>query len=378
IGGREVFENEFPWMAGIISVNRSETICGASIINDRYVVTAAHCIVYGYNKIIYIIFSYSFNKDDLKVSVGSHNSCKWDTKSTIFSVDSIFPHPNYDNQTNFADIMLVKLIMSITFNEFVRPICLPNIECGLTGGISNRIVGGFVAIPHIFPWVVPIFQNGKLYCGGTLINDQYVLTAGHCVRWADHANLTVGIGIHDLENQDEGYIVPISKVILHEKFASDYLHDINDITLLRLQHPVKFNDNVRPACLPHKDSDYTGLEVKITGWGRVSDRTYETSRYLRQAALRVMPWQECKNTSFGDHISRSMMCAYKDDTDACQGDSGGPLMYERGDGKHEVIGIVSWGIGCAIRGSPGVYVKNTDYLRWIKFHSRQGVFCLDR
>ncbi|XP_026831405.1 venom serine protease 34 isoform X1 [Ooceraea biroi] len=128
IGGREVFENEFPWMAGIISVNRSETICGASIINDRYVVTAAHCIVYG------------FNKDDLKVSVGSHNSCKWDTKSTIFSVDSIFPHPNYDNQTNFADIMLVKLIMSITFNEFVRPICLPNIGLDVSSRFGGQSV----------------------------------------------------------------------------------------------------------------------------------------------------------------------------------------------------------------------------------------------
>lgn len=69
----------------------------------------------------------SFTKDDLKVSVGGHNSCKWDAKTTIFSVDSIFPHPSYDNQTNFADIMLVKLIMSITFNQFVRPICLPKL-----------------------------------------------------------------------------------------------------------------------------------------------------------------------------------------------------------------------------------------------------------
>ncbi|KAL6422459.1 hypothetical protein ACFW04_010630 [Cataglyphis niger] len=113
IGGQEVSENEYPWMAGIISINRSRVICGASIINDRYVLTAAHCIVYG------------FNKDDLKVSVGAHDSCKWDAKSTIFSVENIFPHPNYDSQTNFADIMLVKLIMRISFNKFVRPICLP-------------------------------------------------------------------------------------------------------------------------------------------------------------------------------------------------------------------------------------------------------------
>ncbi|XP_018377665.1 PREDICTED: transmembrane protease serine 6-like [Trachymyrmex cornetzi] len=116
IGGREVFENEFPWMAGIISMNKSQVICGASIINDRYVITAAHFIFY------------NFSKNDLKVSVGAHNSCKWDAKSIIFSVKSIFPHPDYNRNTNFADIMLVKLIMRITFNKLVKPICLPKLE----------------------------------------------------------------------------------------------------------------------------------------------------------------------------------------------------------------------------------------------------------
>lgn len=66
------------------------------------------------------------------------------------------------------------------------------------------------------------------------------------------------------------------------------------------------------------DSDYTGQEVKISGWGRVSSNTWDSSRYLRQATLKVMSWEECRNTSFGEHITRSMICAYNDDTDACQ------------------------------------------------------------
>ncbi|XP_011642656.1 trypsin-7-like [Pogonomyrmex barbatus] len=437
IGGREVFENEFPWMAGIISVNRSRIICGASIINDRYVITAAHCTVYG------------FSMNDMKVSVGVHNSCKWDARNIIFSVEDTFPHPNYNRETHFADIMLVKLVMSITFNKFVRPICLPKFgfdavvryggqsvsalgwgfsenhflfnkecglrivdltlfkrsecptdvstllceacaqihrlhlqvnpdcECGESGGISNRIVGGKITIPHIFPWVVAIFYKNKLHCGGTLINNQYVLTAGHCIRWVDYADLSVGLGMHDIKNPNEGYIAEIDEIILHEDFESDELHDVNDIALIRLQHPVEIDENVKPACLPHKDSDYTGKYVKVTGWGRVHIRG-EPSQFLRQATLKVMSFEVCKNTSFGEHLTESMMCAYNDNTDACQGDSGGPLLNQRADGKYEIIGIVSWGVGCADPGIPGVYVKNTDYLNWIKYHSRDGIYCVDR
>ncbi|KYN28215.1 Transmembrane protease serine 9, partial [Trachymyrmex cornetzi] len=385
-----------------------------------------------------IVIFYNFSKNDLKVSVGAHNSCKWDAKSIIFSVKSIFPHPDYNRNTNFADIMLVKLIMRITFNKLVKPICLPKLgitssgllcadvnypdfytdvtqmiswilqvtkhdskycwhctrakasltsksrlrnflitECGLTGGISNRIVGGKITIPHIFPWVVAIFNKDSLHCGGTLINNQYVLTAGHCVQWTNHADLSVGVGVHDIENPNDGYIAAIEEIILHEDFESDYLHDTNDIALIRLQEPVKIDENVRPACLPHKDSDYTGQYVKVTGWGRVQVEG-EPSRFLRQATLKVMSFAACKNTSFGDHITESMMCAYNDNTDACQGDSGGPLLYQRIDGKYEVVGIVSWGIGCADPGVPGVYVKNSDYINWIRYHSRDGIFCVDR
>lgn len=66
------------------------------------------------------------------------------------------------------------------------------------------------------------------------------------------ADLTIGLGIHDIENSNEGYIVQIDKIILHEDFESDDLHDTNDIALIRLQDPVEINENVKPACLPHK------------------------------------------------------------------------------------------------------------------------------
>ncbi|XP_074114697.1 trypsin-1-like [Cotesia typhae] len=254
----------------------------------------------------------------------------------------------------------------------------PNCECGWSGeGLSNRIVGGSITVPHMFPWIAAIFYKGALHCGGALINDRYVLTAGHCIKWIDHRGLDVGLGMHDLKSASEGYVIPIERVILHEDFESDYLHDTNDIALLELLRPVRFSDTIQPICLPMGGSDYSGHLVKVAGWGRVTVNG-GASRYLRQATLKVMPFDICTNTSFGDHLTTSMLCAYNDNTDACQGDSGGPLLYERANGRYELIGIVSWGIGCAQPGVPGVYVKITDYLIWLRTHTKDAVYCLNR
>ncbi|XP_067214220.1 transmembrane protease serine 11D-like [Linepithema humile] len=249
----------------------------------------------------------------------------------------------YFSKINFYNLyMYIISINLIIFYFFIT-------ECGVSGGISNRIVGGKITIPHIFPWVIALFNKGNLHCGGTLINSQYVLTAGHCVKW-----------------------------------YSIYLYSMNVYKLkificIFFYVPISISDRCKKYTNKFSmiGTDYTEHNVKVTGWGRVTT-SGGASKFLRQATLKVMSWAACRNTSFGDHLTESMLCAYRDDIDACQGDSGGPLLYERTDGKYEVIGIVSWGIGCANRGIPGVYVKNTDYLNWIKYHTKDGIYCAGR
>lgn len=68
----------------------------------------------------------------------------------------------------------------------------------------------------------------------------------------NYADLSIGVGMHDIENPDEGYIAAIDDIILHSNFESDYLHDTNDIALIRLRQPVKIDENIKPVCLPHK------------------------------------------------------------------------------------------------------------------------------
>lgn len=123
--------------------------------------------------------------------------------------------------------------------------------------------------------------------------------------------------MHDLENSQIGYIMPIDDVILNKHFESDFLHDTNDIALMRLKYPVRYSETVSPLCLPVKGSEYEGQKVKVAGWGRVTANG-KSSRYLRQASLKIMSWSTCTNTSFGEHLTESMLCAYAAETDACQ------------------------------------------------------------
>ncbi|XP_011302141.1 uncharacterized protein [Fopius arisanus] len=382
------------------------------------------------------MLKFSFRINELKVVVGEHDLCRSDASTVIFSIERMIKHPEFNDINHHADVMLIRLNMRVTFNEFIRPICLPSFEafvktrkrapakcvqcknsvergsiimkpsiffimgllvvdeglgkrwsyprvdpdceCGtFAEDISIRIVGGTEVTPHSLPWVVAIFHLRRLHCGGALINNRYILTAGHCVKWIPNSeDLTVGIGMHNLHQRKIGQIVQISRVILHNNFYSDDLHDTDDIALLELKNPVKFTETIQPICLPAKGSEYTGQDVKVAGWGRVKSGG-EASSVLQEATLKVMSYAQCKNTSLGNYITRSMTCAYNDGEDACQGDSGGPLLFQRNNSKFETIGIVSWGIGCALPELPGVYVRLMDYLDWIKWNTRDAIYCID-
>ncbi|CAL7940154.1 unnamed protein product [Xylocopa violacea] len=212
-------------------------------------------------------------------------------------------------------------------------------SCGLRNE-ESRIVGGQTTRMNEFPWMARLSYLNKFYCGGTLINDRFVLTAAHCVK--------------------------------------GFLNFDNDIALLRLNERVPLSDTIRPICLPSiRDKHYVGTKAIASGWGTLHEDG-KPSCLLQEVEVPVMSLQDCRNTSYSPRmISDNMMCAgYLDGKkDSCQGDSGGPLIAERDDKKYELIGIVSWGNGCARPGYPGVYTRVTRYIDWIVYHSREGCFC---
>ena len=110
-------------------------------------------------------------------------------------------------------------------------------ECGMPGP-SERIVGGTEATPHSYPWMAALFVDGKWFCGGTLISDEWVLTAAHCAK--DASEMRIMLGAHEIkEESEEGRIEVITRdFFTHENYNTINLH--NDLALVHLPEPVTF------------------------------------------------------------------------------------------------------------------------------------------
>jgi len=250
----------------------------------------------------------------------------------------------------------------------------PYIHCGVNAR-DPRIIGGTVATQGKWPWAVALgtYQEGDgfhVHCGGTLINEDTVLTAAICTR-ATHVRL----GDHDVTNPVYAVFIRIDNMIPHPQYNS--ISQANDIAIGKLSRSVDYNRNISPACLPYSygGQNLASLLVNpspiVIGWGRTQPGG-ETSNVLRQANVPVVPQQECKNNyaSFSTAvIDDTTICAGRGVRDACQGDSGGPLLSRKlQGGRWAVVGVTSWGKGCAKENFPGVYTRVDKYVDWIRQH----------
>ncbi|XP_045496907.1 transmembrane protease serine 9-like [Colias croceus] len=242
-----------------------------------------------------------------------------------------------------------------------------------------RVVGGTGSSVNAFPWIARLIYHNSFGCGASLINDKYVVSAAHCVKGFMWFMFRVKFGEHNRCNSktmpEMRYVV---KIIAHNFTLTELS---NDITLLRLNAPVEYSHAIRPVCIPpmeSKSNSYTGVQATVAGWGAMGE-TGNWSCSLLEAQLPILSNEECKSTNYNKtKIKDVMMCAGFPATahkDACTGDSGGPLIAENKDHAYELIGIVSWGYGCARIGFPGVYTRVTHYLDWIKDNTDDACYC---
>ncbi|XP_077485203.1 transmembrane protease serine 9-like [Amblyomma americanum] len=255
-------------------------------------------------------------------------------------------------------------------------------SCGIARVIESRVVGGRVADVGAWPWMAAIYEKTEgaepaMICGGALVTDRHVLTAATCLsrdtggKQPTAQMLTVRLGDHDLNSTNDQTApvdVQVSDLVRHPDYAqSTYT---NDIALLVLSEPVTWSRFVQPVCLPFgplASETLEGRNAFIIGWG-ATKFGYDGSSELRQAQIPIWTEDDCKK-AYQRYlvITKEQLCAgdNRGESDACQGDSGGPLLLPY-EGRYYVVGIISWGKGCAIPGFPGVYTRVSAYLDWLR------------
>ncbi|XP_045212894.2 plasminogen-like [Mercenaria mercenaria] len=248
-----------------------------------------------------------------------------------------------------------------------------SVPCGVPKfqPVNNRVVGGHEARPGSWPWMVMLAEVGVLVCGGSILNEQFVLTAAHCfedelsrnpIRWQAY------VGKHHLNYEDASESKHhVKEIIIHPGFQNTSMK--NDIALLRLQEPIIFDDYKKPICVPPTRRRVVPFNsyCYTTGWGDTrgtGDRTV-----LNQVMLPIVNDYFCGRADwYGQSFIRGVtFCAgyAGGGRDACTGDSGGPFNCKK-DGKWYVQGVTSWGYDCAQPKWPGIYTDVSKYGTWIR------------
>ncbi|XP_058636259.1 serine protease svh-1-like [Onychostoma macrolepis] len=233
--------------------------------------------------------------------------------------------------------------------------------------LNTRIVGGVNAPDGSWPWQVSLHTSGRHFCGGSLINNEWVLTAAHCLPGVSTSSLRVYLGRRTQEGVNTHEISRnVRTIIVHPSYDSNTNN--NDIALLRLSSTVTFNDYIRPVCLAAQSSVFSsGTSSWITGWGDVqSGGSLPAPGILQETMVPVVDNVRCNALLGSGSVTSNMMCAglTQGGKDTCQGDSGGP-MVSRQCSVWVQSGITSWGYGCADPNSPGVYTRVSRYQSWI-------------
>lgn len=225
-------------------------------------------------------------------------------------------------------------------------------------------MGGEPANINEFPWQIGLSSSADsagIFCGGMLISSDTVLTAAHCLS----SQLPfVVIREHDTTAEDGQIFIQSSSVTRHpdyNAFDVDY-----DYGIVKLSTPVEFSNEVYPICLPEGNDQYNNRDAVITGWGTTNSGG-QSADILQKATLTTLSNVDCMASGISaNEITARMICAASIGIDTCQGDSGGPLqILKSGFSYFEVVGLTSWGFGCAVPNFPGVYSRVTEALDWI-------------
>jgi len=251
---------------------------------------------------------------------------------------------------------------------------------GCAARTSNIINGQTVNPPGKYPWQASLQMNrqGRTMhiCGGSVLNDRWILTAGHCVKGQSSSTLTVVLGLHDQagrQGQPKRY--NIAEIRMHERYEQGQGVMPNDIAVIKLSQPIQFNQYVKAIALDTSGEMNGQSECVISGWGntktgRPGGQSGNTpAQVLQETKTSILTHQECKAHPKVPGGSRSIypgvVCVFTGRAGACQGDSGGPLHCRNNGGEWKLVGATSWGIPICTVSSPSMYSRVSYFAQWI-------------
>uniref|UniRef100_A0AAY5EK67 Peptidase S1 domain-containing protein n=1 Tax=Electrophorus electricus TaxID=8005 RepID=A0AAY5EK67_ELEEL len=223
--------------------------------------------------------------------------------------------------------------------------------CGVAS-LNNKIVGGQNAAAGSWPWQVSIRLTAYNFhfCGGSLINSGWVLTAAHCF----------GTNINQVSRS-------VTSVTINPNYDAKTVN--NDLALLQLSSTVTFTPYITPICLAASGSTFfNGTLSWVTGWGNIATGvSLPSPGYLQEVQVPIIGNRQCF-CLYGGGITGNMICAgaLTGNKDPCNGDSGGPIVVKQGSVWIQA-GIVSFGKaqGCAQANDPGAFTRVSEYQNWI-------------
>ncbi|XP_050672342.1 trypsin 5G1-like isoform X3 [Leptidea sinapis] len=235
---------------------------------------------------------------------------------------------------------------------------------------ESKIVGGHETSISKLPFQVFVYthnSNGSFICGGSILNEEYILTAAHCIYGKQ--SVEVGAGSTERETVAKIPLIPAKCFVYHPLYndtTADY-----DVAYIQLSKPLNLDGLKEKAVhiVQAGSKVPVGAKVTVSGWGNTAENG-SLSDVLRAVELNIISVVECRKYYGKETITQRMICAgvREGGKDTCQGDSGGPLVYSS---TRKQVGIVSSGYGCARPGVPGIYTNlaNPGIRSWIKKHT---------
>ncbi|XP_047532246.1 serine protease snake-like [Vanessa atalanta] len=318
-----------------------------------------------------------------------YNSVKIDFPSDPCDTSSI-PLPDYNTPgRRISEVKCFEHTWQLRYDQIKE---LRNTKCNFIRYNVIGLLGGQRAEDGEYPHMTAIGWKGThgnwiFKCGGSLISERFVLTAAHCSRVresddtvTDRKPEMVRLGGHSLlDFHPRAYDVLIKDFITHHRYKPP--RQYYDIALIELDAKVSFSWRIHPSCLWTKfENPGTGI---LTGWGVIDLSTRMTSPMLQKANIKIIDYEECdkklsqkRNRNWWGFM-RHQLCAgnMSGGVDTCQGDSGGPLQsliplkHPRSGLKwnlHHIIGVTSFGFGCARKDTPSVYTRVASFIGWIE------------